>query len=111
MSDWKDRLGVVFSTNPDFNYVEESEEPEESGVSPEKQRLHVYFTKAGRGGKTVTIVDCFKGSTDELKALEKKLKTKLGVGGSSKEGQIIIQGNVVEKVRTILSKEGYTLKG
>lgn len=108
-NDWKERLGVVFSTNPDFHYDAPEDEPE----TPEngKQRLHVYFERAGRGGKTVTIVEGFRGRESDLSALGRRLKSYLGTGGSCKDGQLIIQGNMVEKTKAFLAKEGFGLKG
>ena len=108
-NDWKDRLGIVFSTNPDYKY-EESRDVEPDTLPKNRQHLHVYFERAGRKGKTVTIVDGFVGKSDDLKALEKLLKTSCGTGGSSKEGQVIIQGNMVDKIKSVLTKEGYKLK-
>lgn len=108
-NDWKERLGIVFSTNPDYEYGVPEDEPQ----TPEnaKQRLHVFFEKAGRKGKTVTIVDGFKGRESDLEILGRRLKTYLGTGGSCKDGQLIIQGNMVEKAKSFLAKEGYGLKG
>lgn len=107
--DWKDRLGVVYSTNPDFQYNKDKEEDHET-LSPEKQNLKVSIDRKQRKGKTVTLVTGFIGSEEDLKALGKKLKTKCGVGGSAKQGEIIIQGEWVEKIKTILNAEGYRVK-
>ena len=106
MSDWKDRLGVVFSTNPDFNYT--TDETEEISTLPkEKQKLRVFIEKKGRGGKVVTVVKGFQGSSDDLKNLEKMLKTKCGVGGSSKDEMILLQGDLKDKVILLLKDLGY----
>ena len=106
MSDWKDRLGVVFSTNPDFNYT--TDETEEISTLPkEKQKLRVFIEKKGRGGKVVTVVKGFQGSFDDLKNLEKMLKTKCGVGGSSKDEMILLQGDLKDKVILLLKDLGY----
>jgi translation initiation factor 1 len=105
-NDWKDRLNVVYSTNPDFKY----EQPEDADVetkSPEKQQLRIKSDKRNRNGKTVTLVTGFVGTDNDLKVLEKLLKTKCGVGGSSKDGEIIIQGDFKQKILEILQKEGY----
>lgn len=108
-NDWKKRLGMVYSTNPDYEYQTPDDEPE----TPEnkKQRLHVFFEKAGRKGKVVTIVDGFKGRESDLETLGRQLKTYCGAGGSCKDGQLIIQGNMVKKVKAYLTKEGFSLKG
>lgn len=106
-NDWKERLNVVYSTNPDFSYdTGEQEEPET--LPKNTQKLRVRIEKNHRGGKTVTIVSGFIGSEADLKELGKLLKTKCGVGGSAKEGELLIQGEFKEKVVEILKKEGYT---
>ncbi len=106
-NDWKDRLNVVYSTNPDFQY--EQEEAQASVTEPPaKQNLRVSIEKKGRGGKVVTLVKGFNGSSEDLKELGKMLKSKCGVGGSEKEGVIIIQGDHRTKIIDMLQKEGYT---
>lgn len=107
MNDWKKRLGVVFSTNPDFNYQTEEEQQQDT-LAPDKQKLRVAVEKKGRAGKTVTVVKGFTGSEEDLKKLEKMLKTKCGTGGSSKDGIIILQGEMKDKLVTILRDLGYT---
>ncbi|MBR6988356.1 MAG: translation initiation factor [Bacteroidaceae bacterium] len=105
-NDWKDRLNVVFSTNPNFQY--ETEEEEEQELLPKnQQKLRVKLDRKNRGGKTVTLVTGFVGPEEDLKALGKLLKAKLGVGGSAKDSEIIIQGEFKERVIDILQKEGY----
>lgn len=106
-NDWKDRLSVVYSTNPDFNY-EMSDDEEQTTINKEKQNLKVSIEKKNRGGKTVTLITGFVGTEDDLKELSKLIKTKCGVGGSAKNGEIIIQGECKEKVVALLKKEGYT---
>lgn len=108
-NDWKSRLGMVYSTNPDFKY-EEEEIYEEETLLPEKQKLVVALEKKGRGGKQVTVVDGFIGKEEDLEALGKTLKTKCGVGGSVKDGQILIQGDQREKITNILASLGYKAK-
>lgn len=105
-NDWKSRLNVVYSTNPDFQYESEDEEVVET-LDKEKQNLRVYLDRSHRNGKTVTLVKGFVGIEDDLKELAKVLKTKCGVGGSVKDGEIIIQGDFRTKVVDILLKEGY----
>lgn len=106
-NDWKDRLNVVYSTNPDFNY-ECIEEEEAETLPKNQQKLRVGIEKKGRGGKTVTIIKGFIGSEEDLKDLSKWLKTKCGVGGSAKEGEIIIQGDFKQRIIELLKAEGYT---
>ncbi len=105
-NDWKDRLNIVYSTNPDFNY--EKEENETATLDKKQQRLRVRIEKKGRGGKTVTIVNGFIGTENDLKEIGKLLKTKCGVGGSTKDGEIIIQGEFKQKIIDLLKVEGYT---
>ena len=106
-NDWKSRLQVVYSTNPDYNYVTD-EEPEEETLPKQKQKMRVQIEKNHRGGKTATIIRGFIGTEEDLKALAKLLKTRCGVGGSAKEGEIIIQVEFNPKVIELLQKEGYT---
>lgn len=105
-NDWKSRLGVMYSTNPDFKY-DTGETLDEQTLSKEKQRLSITLDKHNRAGKSVTIVSGFRGTADDLAALGKLLKVKCGVGGSVKEGEILIQGDLRAKVAEILNKEGY----
>jgi translation initiation factor 1 len=108
-NDWKKRDGVVYSTNPEFGY--EYQANNESDTLPAKQQnLLVSLDKSGRAGKQVTLVSGFVGKNDDLEALGKMLKSKCGVGGSVKDGGILIQGDVREKVTQILTKEGYKAK-
>lgn len=104
--DWKKRLGVVYSTNPDFKYQTE-ETPEEETLPPSKQRLTVRIDRRRRAGKQVTLVEGFTGTRDDLSALAKQLKTKCGVGGSAKDGEITIQGDLRDKVTALLCEMGY----
>jgi translation initiation factor 1 len=106
-NDWKDRLNIVYSTNPDFQYS--TDEKEETETLPkQQQKLRVSIEKNHRGGKTVTIVKNFVGSDEDIKELGRLLKTRCGVGGTTKEGEILIQGEFKEKIIEILKKEGYT---
>ncbi|MGL5938050.1 MAG: translation initiation factor [Phocaeicola sp.] len=106
-NDWKERLNVVYSTNPDFNYNYSDEEESET-LNKKQQKLRVSIEKKGRGGKTATLVSGFIGNEEELKELGKMLKTKCGVGGSAKEGEIIIQGELKQRVIELLKQEGYS---
>ena len=105
-NNWKDRLGMVYSTNPDFKY-DAGEVEEKETLPKEKQSLRISLDKRNRGGKTVTLITGFIGKDEDLVALGKYLKVKCGVGGSAKDGEIIIQGDVRQKVADILAKEGY----
>ena len=107
-NDWKDRLGVVFSTNPDFNYEVEAPVEEPDTLPFSQQRLRVKIERAGRKGKTVTIISGFIGKTEDLKEFSTWLKTRLSTGGSIKDGEIIIQGDHRQRLVEILKKEGYT---
>jgi len=108
-NDWKARLGVVYSTNPDFQYTTAKAE-EAATLEPGKQRLIVGIDRRNRGGKQVTLISGFVGADEDLKALAKTLKTKLGVGGSAKEGEITIQGDFRDKVTELLKQLGYNAK-
>ena len=108
-NDWKKRLGVVFSTNPDFTYEEETEQ-EPATLAPEKQNLIVSIDRKGRGGKQVTLVTGFVGTADDLSELGRTLKVKCGVGGSAKDGEITIQGDFRDRVVSILKDLGYKAK-
>ncbi len=107
-NDWKERLNVVFSTNPDYNYETYEDESIEETLPKAQQKLRVKLDRKNRGGKTVTLVTGFVGNGDDLKELGKMLKGKCGVGGSVKDGEIIIQGDFKERILEILKKEGYT---
>ncbi len=105
-NDWKERLNVVYSTNPDFRYDTGAEE-EAATLPPEKQNLRIKLDKRNRNGKSVTLITGFVGSDADLKALAKTLKSGCGVGGSDKDGEILIQGDHREKVLAILTRTGY----
>lgn len=109
MEDWKKKLGAtVYSTNPDYKYEDGKDEVET--LAKEKQQLIVSIDKKQRKGKTVTLVQGFIGKDEDLETLAKLIKTKCGTGGSAKDGEIIIQGDVKIKVKDILEKEGYKVK-
>lgn len=109
MSKKKQKKGVVYSTNPDFEYDFDGKE-EVDTLSPQQQNLKVCLEKKHRGGKTVVLIKDFIGSADDLQLLGKLLKSKCGTGGSAKDGEIIIQGDCRDKVMLILEKEGYKYK-
>lgn len=105
--DRKKRVGVVYSTNPDYEYVEDGQDATDT-LPKQQQKLRLNVERAGRGGKTVTLVKGFVGSEEDIAALCRLLKQKCGVGGAVKEGEIIIQGDHRQRLVELLKKEGYT---
>ena len=105
-NDWKRREGVVYSTDSNFSFRETASPGAETLPVPE-QRLTIFLDKSGRAGKQMSVVSGFVGTANDLESLTKMLKTKCGVGGSCKEGEILIQGDVRDKLLQILSQAGY----
>ena len=103
----RNRVGVVYSTNPDFEYADDEPEVVET-LPANQQRLRLSMERAGRGGKTVTIVRGFVGANEDAEALCKLLKQRCGVGGSVKDGEIVIQGDHRQRLVEILKQAGYT---
>jgi translation initiation factor 1 len=102
----KERVNVVYSTNPDFQF-QFDEDDEQETIDPKNQLLYVSIDRKQRGGKEVTLVEGFIGSDEDLKELGKLLKSKCGVGGTAKDGEIIVQGSFRDKVCELLEKEGF----
>lgn len=109
MSKKSNKNGVVFSTDPDFEYSYETDE-EEVTLPASQQDLRVQLDKKQRGGKAVTLITGFRGTVTDLQDLGKKLKAKCGAGGSAKNGEIIVQGDFREKILDYLKSEGYKVK-
>ena len=106
---FKNRLGVVYSTNPEYQY-QENPQQEEEAIPNDQQRLRVQLDKKARGGKKVTLVTGFIGPEEDLRSLGKQLKSSCGVGGSAKSGEILIQGDFVDRVVNLLTEAGYNAR-
>lgn len=101
--------GIMYSTDPSFVYEDENEQPE-TKLANNQQNLKVMLDRKNRGGKAVTLVAGYIGNDEDLEQLTKMLKTKCGVGGAAKDGEILIQGDFRDKVLLLLQKEGYKVK-
>jgi translation initiation factor 1 len=109
MSKPKNRSGMVFSTNPDFQFDDEIRE--EKALLPwSSQKFKISLDKSGRAGKMVTLVEGYSGPNAELENLAKELKTHCGTGGSAKDGQVLIQGDVRQKIAALLEKKGAKIR-
>ncbi|MEX2513249.1 MAG: translation initiation factor [Cyclobacteriaceae bacterium] len=106
---WKNRDGVVYSTSNDFEFVDHENE-EKNTLAPSQQNLRVLIDKKSRGGKQVTLITGFIGREEDLKTLGKQLKTRCGVGGNAKDGEIIIQGDQRDKIIEYLKEDGFKVK-
>jgi translation initiation factor 1 len=105
----KEKVNIVYSTNPHFQFQFDEEEQQET-VAKNQQKLYVSIDRKQRGGKEVTLIEGFVGNEDDLKELGKMLKSKCGVGGSVKDNEILIQGNFKDKIYDMLVKDGYGVK-
>ncbi len=107
--DWKERLGMVYSTNPNFKYDTEDEQHTET-LPPKQQDLRISLDRKARKGKAVTLITGFKGTDADLQDLGKMLKIKCGAGGTAKDNEIIVQGDFRERIKQILTEMGYKVK-
>jgi translation initiation factor 1 len=105
----KEKVNIVYSTNPDFQFQFDEEEEQET-LAKNQQKLYVSIDRKQRGGKEVTLIEGFIGNEDDLKELGKMLKSKCGVGGSVKDNEILIQGSFRDKIYDMLLKDGYGVK-
>jgi translation initiation factor 1 len=109
MSKKKNITGVVYSTNPNFQYSFEGHS-EPATLPPQHQNLRVFIEKKHRGGKTATVIKDFVGKLEDMEELCKFLKTKCGCGGTAKDGEILIQGDFRDKIMVMLIEKGYKAK-
>ena len=108
-NDWKKRLGVVYSTNPEFQFEKDQDDAGET-LPPQQQKLYVRLDRKNRKGKTVTLIEGFVGTEEDLKSLAREMKSKCGVGGSTRNGEILIQGDFRERIINLLEEKGYKVK-
>jgi len=106
----EDLGGFVFSTDKDFVPEQFIEDEEKGPLKPSQQYLEAHYSSKGRAGKKVTVVTGYIGTDEEINLLGKELKRKCGVGGSVKDGEIIVQGDVRDKIMTFLKEKGYNVK-
>jgi translation initiation factor 1 len=99
------KRNIVYSTNPNYDYEDNNEELET--LEPREQKLKVLIDRKQRKGKSVTMITGFKGSDNDIKDLAKTLKSKCGGGGSTKDGEILVQGEFKDKIYSFLIDMGY----
>ncbi len=105
----KNRIGVVFSTNPDFAYeTNEIQEPET--LEPKAQKLKIWLDTQTKKGKKITMITGFVGKNEDLETLCKSLKNHCGTGGSTKDGEMLIQGDFCQKIIQYLQEKEYQTK-
>lgn len=109
MSKKKNIIGVVYSTNPNYQYEFEKKKEQES-LPPQQQELRIFLEKKHRGGKTATVIKGFVGKESDMEELGKFIKTRCGVGGTVKDGEILIQGDFRDKILDLLLSKGYKAK-
>lgn len=105
----RNKINIVYSTSPDFEYEYEDDDVQET-LPLHQQDLRIRLEKKQRAGKTVTLISGFIGTVGDLKNLGKYLKSKCGVGGSVKDGEILIQGDFQKRILTVLLEDGYKVK-
>lgn len=108
-ADWKNALNALYEGDPEFETLK-TEQPDSEAKTISKQQLRIELDKKGRNGKQATLITGFQGTEAEIKEFARKLKTTCGVGGSTRDGEILIQGDVRQKLAKILEGEGHKIK-
>lgn len=108
-NDWRDSLSSLYAGDPEFEKLKTAKPEPELPVLG-KQNLRIELDKKGRNGKQATLITGFQGDDEQLKEFARNLKTSCGVGGSTRDGEILIQGDVREKVSKKLTEQGHKIK-